>query len=84
MRGLPQIHSFVFATNQFDWPTTQKKKKKLWKLPKIKGFIFKYRVSPLGPMYKGEGTTTFAKAYGIKVRCYGEHVGEHTRNPMGT
>jgi hypothetical protein len=24
--------------------------------------------------------TTFAKAYGIKVRCYGEHVGEHIGN----
>jgi len=24
--------------------------------------------------------TTFAKAYGIKVRCYGEHVGEHFGN----
>jgi hypothetical protein len=24
--------------------------------------------------------TTFAKAYGIKVRCYGEHVWEHTWN----
>jgi hypothetical protein len=21
--------------------------------------------------------TTFAKTYGIKVRCYGKHVGEH-------
>jgi len=28
--------------------------------------------------------TTFAKAYGIKVRCYGEHVGEHIENLMGT
>jgi hypothetical protein len=25
----------------------------------------------------GERRTTFAKAYGLKVRCYGEHVGEH-------
>jgi hypothetical protein len=24
------------------------------------------------------------KAYGIKVRCYGEHVGEHIENLMGT
>jgi hypothetical protein len=54
--------------------------KKLWKIPKIKGFIFKYRVPPLWPTYKGERTTTFAKAYGIKVRCYGERVGEHIGN----
>ncbi len=26
--------------------------------------------------YIGERSTTFAKGYGIKVRCYGEHVGE--------
>jgi hypothetical protein len=26
----------------------------------------------------------FAKAYGIKVRCYGEHVGEHIENLTGT
>jgi hypothetical protein len=32
----------------------------------------KYGVPPLWP--------TFAKAYGIKVRCYGEHVGEHIGN----
>jgi len=28
----------------------------------------------------GERRTTFAKAYGIKVRRYGEHVGEHSGN----
>jgi hypothetical protein len=28
----------------------------------------------------GERRTTFAKAYGIKLRCYGEHVGEHIGN----
>jgi hypothetical protein len=28
----------------------------------------------------GERSTAFAKAYGIKVRCYGEHVGEHIWN----
>jgi hypothetical protein len=39
----------------------------------------------------GERRTTLAKAYGIKVRCYGEHVGgthweleEHIRNLMRT
>ncbi len=30
--------------------------------------------------YIGERKTTFAKAYGIKLRCYGEHVGEHIGN----
>jgi len=32
----------------------------------------------------GESKTTFAKAYGRKARCYGEHVGEHIENLMGT
>jgi len=53
---------------------------KLWKLPKIEGSILKYKVSSLWPTYIGERTMTFAKAYGIKVRCYGEHVGEHIGN----
>ncbi len=30
--------------NQFDWTITQKKKK-LWTLPTIEGYILKYRVS---------------------------------------
>jgi len=40
----------------------------------------KYGVPPLWPSYIGERRTTFAKAYGITVRCYGEHVGEHIGN----
>ncbi len=34
--------------------------------------------------YIGERWTTFTKAYGTKVRCYGEHVKEHIGNLMGT
>jgi hypothetical protein len=49
--------------------------------PKIEASILKYRVPPpLWPTYIGERRTTFAKAYGVKVRCYGEHVGEHIGN----
>jgi hypothetical protein len=32
----------------------------------------------------GERSTTFAKAYEIKVRSYGEHVGEHIGNSRNT
>jgi len=53
---------------------------KLWRLPKIEGSSLKYRNPPLWPGYIGERRTTFAKAYGIKVRCYGRHVGEHIGN----
>jgi hypothetical protein len=56
------------------------KKKKTWRLPQIEGFILKYSVPPLWPTYKGERRTTFAKSYGIKVRCYMEPFGEHVKN----
>jgi hypothetical protein len=55
------------------------KKNETIEAPQIKGSILKYGVPPLWP--------TFAKAYGIKVRHYGEHVGEHIgnlRNILGT
>jgi hypothetical protein len=52
---------------------------KLWRLSKIEGFILKYRVPHLGPTYIGERRTTFAKAYGIKVRCYLDLFGKHVR-----
>jgi hypothetical protein len=35
-----------------------------------------YSSSPLAHLYIGERRTPFSKAYGIKVRWYGEHVGE--------
>jgi hypothetical protein len=47
---------------------------------KVERCILKYRDPALWPTYIGEMRTTFAKAYGIKVRCYGEHVGEHIGN----
>ncbi len=50
---------------------------KLCRLSKIEGSISKYRLPHLWPTYIGERRTTFAKAYGIKVTCYGEHVGEY-------
>jgi hypothetical protein len=53
---------------------------KLWRLPKIEASTLKYRVPPLWAPYIDERRTTFAKAYGMKVRCYGEHVGEHIEN----
>jgi hypothetical protein len=67
--------------SQFHWAS---KKKKLWRLLKVEGSIFNYRVPPFWRTYVGERRTTFAKSYGIKVRCYGEHVGEHIGNLMGT
>ncbi len=51
-----------------------------WRLPKIEGSILKYRNPTLWPSYIGERRTTFAKAYGIEMRCYGRHVDEHIGN----
>jgi hypothetical protein len=53
---------------------------KLYRLRKVEGSNSKYGVSSLWPTYTGERRTIFTKAYGIKVRCYGEHVGEHIGN----
>jgi hypothetical protein len=39
-----------------------------------------YRVPRLWTTYIGERRTTFAKTYGIKVRCFAKHVGEHIAN----
>jgi hypothetical protein len=51
----------------------------------FEGFILMYVVPPLQPGYIGERRITFAKAYGVKVRCLnGEHIGEHIGNPLGT
>jgi len=63
------------------------KKIKLWRLPKTDGFILKYVFPPLWPRYIGKRRTPFSKAYGIKVRWYGEHVGENIAklgNILGT
>jgi hypothetical protein len=68
--------------SQFDSPITPKKMK-LWRLPKIEVSILKCRAPPLWPTYIGKRRTTFAKAFGIKARCYWELFEEHVRN-MGT
>jgi len=48
--------------------------------PQIEGPILKYRDPSRWLIYIGESMITFAKAYGIKVKCYGKHIG----NLMGT
>ncbi len=56
---------------------------KLWRFLKMEGSILKYRVPAFWPSYIGEVRTNFAKAYGIKVRCYWELFGKHVKN-LGT
>jgi hypothetical protein len=38
----------------------------------------------LWPTYIGEKGRTLGKMYGIKARCYWEHLGEHIGNLQGT
>jgi hypothetical protein len=57
--------------------------KKFMGAPQNKRFIWKYKVLPLWPTCIGERKTTFTKTYGIKMMCYGKHVGEHIGNLMG-
>jgi hypothetical protein len=64
--------------NQFDWPIN-KKKMRLWELPKIKGSILKYRILPVWPTYIRARRITFSKACGIKVMCYWELFGKHVK-----
>jgi hypothetical protein len=59
---VPPKFFFFLATSQFDWPVNQKKRKKVWRLLKIKGSILKYIVPPLWPTYIVERRTTFAKS----------------------
>jgi hypothetical protein len=57
---------------------------KLWRLSKTEGSNIKYRIPSVWRTYIHERRTTFAKIYGIRVRCYEEHAGEQIENPLGT
>jgi hypothetical protein len=59
--------------------THHQKKLKLGKPPKII-VLCEEGIPPLYPTYLGERRTTFAKTYGVKVRCYWELFGEHVGN----
>ncbi len=77
---MPTKFNFIFgATSQFDWPITEKFGN-YGGSPNIECSSLKDSVPPFWPAYIGERRTTFAKAYGIKVSCYGDHAGEHIGN----
>jgi len=68
--------------SQFDWLITQKNE--IMKATQnFKSSNLKYRVPPeWPPPYISERRTTFAKAYGIKVRCcYWELFGGTCQEP---
>jgi hypothetical protein len=56
--------------SQFDWPINLKKRNSRVS-PQNKRLCFEFI-----PFGLAERRITFAKAYGIKARCYGEHVGK--------
>jgi hypothetical protein len=48
--------------------------------PQNKRFILIYKIPPFWPTYINERKTTFAKAYGIKMKCYWEFLkGTHKK-----
>ncbi len=71
-------------TSQYDWPIAPKKR--TMEAPQSRRFCFNvFRSSTSAHLYIGERWTTFAKAYGINVRClYGEHVEDNTLWTWGT
>jgi hypothetical protein len=64
--------------SQFYWPITPKHE--TIQAAQNRRFSFEISIPPLLPSYIGAKRTTFAKAYGIEVRCYLELFGEHVRN----
>jgi hypothetical protein len=76
---VPPKFNFFLAMSQFDWPITQNRLKKLWRLTKVLN-----RVPSIWHSYIGERRTTFAKAYGIKVKCYWELFGGTHQKTWGT
>ncbi len=76
MRCLPSSYLFLFfsfCNEPIDWAITQKVK--LLGLPRIEGSILKH----LWPSYICETRITFAKEYGIKVRCYWNPLGNMSK-----
>jgi hypothetical protein len=54
------------------------------KAPQIRRIYGKMECLPLWPTYMGEKGRSLGKTYGIKARCYWEHLGEHIGNLLGT
>ncbi len=82
--GASRVQFSFFLANEPIWfAPSFKRKRNCGKEapPQSKGPILKYRVPCFWPSYIiHERRTTFAKAYGIKVRCYWELFGEHVKN----
>ncbi len=74
----PKFFILIFFGDVPIWLSHHSKKMKLWWLPKTEGPILKYTEPPFWPTYIGERRTPFSKAYGIKVRRYGER-GKHCK-----
>jgi hypothetical protein len=66
---------FFFFCNKIFWLAHCKKKLKLWRPPQNRRFYWKLEYLPLWPTYTSEKGRTLGKTYGIKARCYWEHIG---------
>jgi len=56
------------------------KKVEIMEAPQNRRFYGKMECHLLWPTYIGEKGRTLGKMYGIKARCYWEHLGEHIGN----
>jgi len=77
----PNFVLFFFTMNQFDWPITQKNE--TMEAPQDRRFYFEVlSSSPLAHPYGWKEDNNLPKHMGliIKVRCYGEYVGEYIGN----
>jgi hypothetical protein len=78
--GASNVQIFFLAMSQFDWLGPPPENLNLCRLFRRQVSIFKHGVSSLWLSYIAERRITFAKAYGIKVRCYWEHIGNKRKN----
>jgi hypothetical protein len=73
---------FPVAMSQFDWPIAKKKVESM-EAPQNRRFYENMECLFLWPNYIGEKWRSLGKTYGIKARCYWEHIG-NLGNPLGT
>ncbi len=78
--GASNVQNLCLPMSRFNWLVPPPKKLKLWMLSQMQGSIFKHSVPSLWLTYIAKRRTTFAKAYGMKVRCYWEHTGNKRKN----
>jgi hypothetical protein len=76
--------TFFFSGQLVNLIDPSQKKVKFMEAPQNRRFYGMMECLRLWPTYIGVKGRTLGKTYGIKVRCYSEHLGGHIGNLMGT